>query len=70
MNPPTMYASFLVRIWQDAETAAIIPSVATWRVEIEHIQSGQQRLFDTLEQALNFLYCQVNPADAATDKTL
>jgi len=61
MNPSTMYASFLIRVWQDAET---IPSVAQWRVEIEHIQSGQQHCFDTLEQALDFLYRQVYPLES------
>ncbi len=70
MNPPTMYASFLVRVWQDADTAAIIPPVATWRVEIEHIQTGQQCFFDTLGQALDFLYRQVYPVDTISDKTL
>lgn len=63
MNPPTMYTSFLVRVWQDAEAAA---PAGRWRVEIEHIQNGQQHLFDTLEQALDFLYRQAQLPEPVT----
>ena len=63
MNPPTMYASFLVRVWQDVETAE---TTAMWRVEVEHIQGGQKQHFETLDQAFDFLHRQVHPPESAT----
>lgn len=63
MNLSTMYASFLVRVWQDAE---IVETPTIWRVEIEHIQSGQKQHFDSLDQAFDFLHHQVQPPESVT----
>jgi hypothetical protein len=43
------YASFLIRMWREVDPTA--PDVGTeWRGEIEHIQSGRQWSFDTLDE--------------------
>ena len=52
---PVTYYSFLVRLWRepDARRAAV---ACDWQSEIEHIQSGQRWVFDTLDGMLNFLH--------------
>ena len=55
---PTRYVSFLVRLWR--ETSPDLPEVVTnWQGEAEHIQTGQRREFDSLDELLDFLRRQV-----------
>jgi hypothetical protein len=46
-----IYTSFLVRLWR-ADMAD-----DGWHGQIEHIQSGMCREFDSLEAVLHFLHC-------------
>jgi len=59
------YASFLVRLWcePDQEQPEV---VANWQGEVEHIQSGRHRAFDTLDEALGFLRRQTVAPDEAS----
>ena len=54
MTMPTSYASFLVRLWCEScpEQAGLSNG---WRGEVQHIQSGRCRSFDSLEDVLDFL---------------
>lgn len=54
MSPTIQYASFLIRLWREADgDAASEP--ADWRGEIEHIQTGERWNFETRTQLLDFL---------------
>ena len=57
MAVPIEYASFLVRLWREAEVEAAAPA-ADWHGEVEHIQSGQHWSFSALEEVLDFLWRQ------------
>jgi hypothetical protein len=46
------YRSFLVRLWLEAGVAGA--ESAQWRGEVEHIQSGQARQFESLNALLDF----------------
>jgi hypothetical protein len=59
MASPTIYASFLIRLWREVSTDATAP-IADWQGEVEHIQSGQCWVFDTWDKLLVFLGEQVN----------
>jgi hypothetical protein len=48
------YASFLVRLWRKGEPK-LPGDTGGWQGEVEHIQSGQQWSFDTLEELLSVL---------------
>ena len=51
MNHETaVYASYLVRLWRDDGSAT-----AVYHAEIEHIQSGQRRQFQTPDDLWAFL---------------
>jgi len=58
---PVEYASFLIRIWREADVD-VVASPSDWRSEVEHIQTGQRWSFDTLEDLLNFLRRQAGEA--------
>lgn len=49
------YASYLVRMWREADSAEG-ESYAGWHIEIEHIQSGVKSTFDQLDDLLTMLY--------------
>jgi hypothetical protein len=54
MKPSPSYLSFLIRMW--CESIAEEPgSVQDWQGEIEHIQSGRQWQFRTIEELVQFL---------------
>jgi hypothetical protein len=65
MNHDTaVYASYLVRLWRDDN-----PATAVYRAEVEHIQTGQRRQFQTPDDLWAFLN-QVMPTgeyDVALD---
>jgi len=48
------YASFLVRLWREAEPTPR-EVVTDWQGEAEHIQTSQRWRFRTLEELLSFL---------------
>jgi hypothetical protein len=48
------YASFLVRLWREAEPTSREMD-ADWQGEAEHIQTSQRWRFRTLEELLSFL---------------
>jgi hypothetical protein len=48
------YASFLIRMWREVESAAP-DAVVDWHGEIEHIQSGQRWQFTNLSDLIAFL---------------
>jgi hypothetical protein len=52
------YASFLIRMWREADPAASDATVE-WHVEIEHIQTGRQSSFSTLAGLLDCLQAQI-----------
>ncbi|MBN1249301.1 MAG: hypothetical protein JXC32_16700 [Anaerolineae bacterium] len=54
MSGSLEYASYLIRLWREVDQD---PSVVrgSWHSEIEHIQTGEHRSFDTLEELLSFL---------------
>ena len=56
------YTSFLVRLWCEPDQEQP-EAVANWQGEVEHIQSGQRRTFDTLDEALGFLRRQTVAPD-------
>jgi hypothetical protein len=47
-----LIASFVVRIYADAETAA---DQGPWRVTVRHVQSDEERQFTSLEDAATFM---------------
>jgi hypothetical protein len=55
---PVTYLSFLVRLWCENEPAASDPC-PQWQGEVEHIQSGQQWKFNSLDELLEFLRRQI-----------
>jgi hypothetical protein len=50
------YSSFLIRLWREASSVESEPE-AEWRVEVEHIQSGQSWTLDTLDEMLACIRC-------------
>jgi hypothetical protein len=55
---PTVYRSFLVRLWRDPGSQAPERPTA-WQGEVEHIQSGRRLTFNSLDDLLDFLRRQV-----------
>lgn len=54
MAVPTMYVSFLVRLW--CKKSPELPEGGThWQGEVEHIQSGRRWTFSTLNELLTLL---------------
>jgi hypothetical protein len=57
-----VYLSLLVRMWREANIEATA-TPGDWHSEVEHIQSGQQWKFETLNELVNFVYSLAhNPA--------
>jgi len=61
------YASFLVRVWRNAE-AAPDGSRSEWHGEVEHIQSGRRTAFASLGE-LRELLCKPLPAATRSEST-
>jgi hypothetical protein len=59
------YMSFLVRMWQE-HSPNLPETMADWHSEVEHIQSGQQWVFHTLETLLCFLQEMADDPEALT----
>ena len=57
------YASFLVRLWREAEPDAR-EMAADWQGEVQHIQTSQRRDFGTLDELLGILRQAAEEADA------
>ncbi|MBI3979647.1 MAG: hypothetical protein HY331_15815 [Chloroflexi bacterium] len=53
MKPKPDYASYFIRLWRDQTLDR------EWTVQIEHIQSGEQRYFASLEDLFAFLRAQL-----------
>jgi len=69
MSMPIEYASFLIRLWREANPDPHAPP-AGWRGEMEHIQSGQSWTFDNLDEMLDFLRRQAEgPSEFAKNFT-
>jgi hypothetical protein len=49
------YRSFLLRLWQEGEAE----TSATWRGEVESIQTGRKWQFDSLELIISYLRTQI-----------
>ncbi len=49
------YQSFLVRLWQDDEEAP-------WRVSAQHVATGKQQFFNSLESLFVYLQAQTETA--------
>lgn len=68
MTPAIEYASFLVRLWQEAtpplEGEEKGGEVSEWHGEVEHIQSGRRWAFSSLDEVLAFLRQQARGTDA------
>jgi hypothetical protein len=66
---PIEYASFLIRLWREANPDPHTPP-AGWHGEMEHIQSGQSWTFDNLDEMLDFLRRQAEgPSEFAKNFT-
>ncbi len=64
------YASFLVRLWREAEPDPR-EMAADWQGEVQHIQTSQRRDFGTLDELLSLLRQATEDEGAsnwATDK--
>ncbi|NOZ72829.1 MAG: hypothetical protein GXP38_13120 [Chloroflexi bacterium] len=59
------YTSFLIRLWREPQPE-VGGSVAggEWLVQIEHIPSGEQRYFASLEDCFAFIRTQTIGASA------
>ncbi len=69
MSMPIEYASFLIRLWREANPDPHTPP-AGWHGEMEHIQSGQSWTFDNLDEMLDFLRRQAEgPSEFAKNFT-
>jgi hypothetical protein len=51
MSAPLEYASFLLRLWRQRGHGR----ADRWRVEVEHIQTGEHWSFDSLDEMLAWL---------------
>jgi hypothetical protein len=61
MNHETaVYASYLVRLWRDDN-----PATAVYHAEVEHIQTGQRRQFQTPDDLWAFLNQAIPTTDSA-----
>jgi len=56
------YVSFLIRLWREDDLDPTAPA-AEWKAQVEHIQSGRQWTFRTVEEMLAFLRRQVNATE-------
>lgn len=70
------YASFLVRLWQEPDGDDYD---AGWRGSVEHVQSGEKRLFGDVEALMAYLRAvaesegtgpEVEPEDTALPQRL
>ena len=57
------YASFLVRLWREADPNRGTPP-AGWQGEVEHIQTSRRWTFSTWDQLLGLLRQATEEADA------
>ena len=57
------YASFLVRLWREAEPDPR-EMAADWQGEVQHIQTSQRQDFGTLDELLSLLRQVTDEADA------
>jgi hypothetical protein len=57
------YASFLVRLWREAEPDPQ-EIAAGWQGEVQHIQTSQRRAFSTLDELLGLMRQVTEEADA------
>jgi len=57
------YASFLVRLWREAEPDPR-EIAADWQGEVEHIQTSQRHALSTLDELLGLLRQSADEADA------
>lgn len=57
MSRSVEYASFLIRLWREVGRDQPSPT-SDWHSDVEHIQTGEQWKFDTLEGLLSFLRCE------------
>jgi len=56
------YASFLVRLWREAEPDRR-EMAADWQGEVQHIQTSQRWTFSTFDELLGLLRRQVKHPD-------
>jgi hypothetical protein len=65
MNHKTaVYASYLVRLWRDDG-----PATAVYHAEVEHIQTGQRRQFQTVDDLWAFLNQAIPTADSTRPRS-
>ncbi len=57
MAYPTIYTSFLIRLWREQNPAQAGAAVGCCS-EVEHIQSGQRWRFASLDEMLDFIQQQ------------
>ena len=62
------YTSFLIRLWREPELDAEGRAAGgAWLVQIEHIPSGEQRYFASLEECFAYIRAQVSGAFSKPD---
>ena len=57
----THYRSFLLRLWQEEK----MDGIATWRGEVESIQTGRTQQFAGLESLFDFIRAETGGEEAA-----
>ena len=62
-NVSGCYISFLVRFYRESGPGTP-GSAANWRGEIEHIQTGKQHRFESLEEMFKYLRHQLSALEA------
>lgn len=50
MTPVVQYASLLIRLWHPEK----VDDLSTWRIEVEHIQTGKSWVFHSLNEVTDF----------------
>ncbi len=68
MASPTIYASFLIRLWREHNLEQPESTVDCYS-EVEHIQSGQRWSFGSLDEMLNFLRQQADGLEVSGRKS-
>jgi len=59
------YSSFLLRLWREPQPGAEGRATSgEWLVQLEHIPSGEQRYFASLEECFAFIRAQAAGASA------
>lgn len=57
--PNSTYLSFILRIWRERDLERPDSPLGEWQGEVEHIQTGERRSFNSIDAVVDFLRAQV-----------